>query len=141
MGGPFWARKEVGAWTIPKGEVHPGEDPQAAALRECKEEFGFAPAGMLIPLTPIVQKNGKRVHAWAVECDRDPITIKSNMFGLEWPPKSGRTVQFPEIDRAAWFTIPIAERLAIRGQAALFGELSRLIGQKKGPGADKGLTR
>jgi predicted NUDIX family NTP pyrophosphohydrolase len=128
MGGPYWARKHEGAWTIPKGEVGPDEAPLAAALREFREEMGFTPEGTLLPLAPIVQRSGKRVLAWAVEGDMDPEGLRSNTFPIEWPPRSGRQQQFAEIDRAAWFPLAEAARIAVQGQAALFVELERTLG-------------
>ena len=109
MGGPFWARKDAGAWTIPKGEVEPGEEPLAVARREFHEELGRAvPPGDLVDLGEVRQAGGKVVRAWAVEGDLDAETIVSNTFELEWPPKSGRIQAFPEIDRAAWFDLESA---------------------------------
>src|SRR5204862_1353118 len=99
-GGPFWAKKDAGAWSIPKGEIDEGEDPLAAAKREFAEETGLRPDGELIALAPIRQKGGKVVLAWAIEGDCDARTIQSNAFSMEWPPKSGKMAEFPEIDRA-----------------------------------------
>jgi predicted NUDIX family NTP pyrophosphohydrolase len=127
-GGPFWRNKDEGAWTIPKGEFA-DEDPLEAAKREFKEETGsLPPAGEYIPLTPIKQKNGKIVHAWAVEGDFDPANLNSNEFETEWPPKSGRTQKFPEVDRAEWFTPEVAKRKMLSGQGALIDELVRRLG-------------
>ena len=127
-GGPFWSNKDEGAWTIPKGEFTDDEDPLAAAKREFEEELGSkAPLGDYIPLTPIKQKNGKIVHAWGVEGDFDPATIKSNTFETEWPPKSGRLQCFPEVDRAQWFTAELAKQKMLSGQPALVDELLTLI--------------
>jgi predicted NUDIX family NTP pyrophosphohydrolase len=103
-GGPFWARRDVGAWSIPKGEYPASEDALAAAIREFEEETGIRPAGTFLPLGQIVQRGGKVVVAWAVEGDLDPRRIRSNTFELEWPPRSGRRSTFPEIDRAEWFS-------------------------------------
>jgi predicted NUDIX family NTP pyrophosphohydrolase len=126
-GGPFWRNKDEGAWTIPKGEFH-DEDPLAAAKREFKEETGSAPPdGQYIPLTPIKQKNGKIVHAWAVEGDFDPARLSSNEFETEWPPKSGRMQPFPEVDRAEWFAPDVAKRKILSGQGALIDELVRKL--------------
>jgi predicted NUDIX family NTP pyrophosphohydrolase len=103
-GGPFWARKDAGAWSIPKGEQGPEEDPYAAALRELAEELGTAPAvNDPIDLGEVKQRGGKIVHAWAAEAEFDPDTIHSNTFEMEWPPRSGRRQEFPEVDRAQWF--------------------------------------
>ena len=107
-GGPFWTKRDLGAWSIPKGEFAPDEDPLAAARREFEEETGIAPAGEFIPLTPRRQPSGKLVHAWAFEADCDPATIVSNTFEIEWPPGSGRRQAFPEVDRAAWFPLDLA---------------------------------
>jgi predicted NUDIX family NTP pyrophosphohydrolase len=103
-GGPDWARKDAGAWSIPKGEYTDGEEPRVAALREFTEETGQpAPDGELLELGTVKQRAGKEVTAWAVEGDLDVTTLVSNTFELEWPPRSGRTQEFPEVDRAAWF--------------------------------------
>jgi predicted NUDIX family NTP pyrophosphohydrolase len=123
-GGPFWARKDSGSWTIPKGEVDPGEDRLAAARREFREETGFAPAGAPVPLTPVKQRGGKVVHAWAVAGDWDPSRISSNTFTLEWPPKSGRLSQFPEVDRAEWFELAEARRKILLGLVPLLDQLA-----------------
>jgi predicted NUDIX family NTP pyrophosphohydrolase len=106
LGGPFWAKKDDGAWFLPKGEVNPGEDEKAAALREFREETGLDvhPAVELVSLGTVKHKSGKLVHAWAVEGDCDPSALRSNTFEIEWPPRSGKKQTFPEIDRAAFFT-------------------------------------
>jgi predicted NUDIX family NTP pyrophosphohydrolase len=123
-GGPFWARKDLGAWSIPKGEYGDGEMPEAAALREFEEELGSpAPAGERTPLGEIRQKNGKRVVAWALEGDLDADAIASNTFELEWPPRSGRTATFPEVDRAAWFALEEAREKINPAQAAFLDRL------------------
>src|SRR5437879_6412273 len=122
-GGPFWRSKDEGAWTIPKGEFDDDEDPLVAAKREFEEETGAAPPdGDYIPLTPIKQKNGKIVRAWAVEGDFDLTQVRSNTFSCEWPPKSGRMQEFPEVDRAGWFTPEVAKRKMLYGQPALVDE-------------------
>ncbi len=126
-GGPFWQKKDLGAWSIPKGEVSPGEEPLATARREFQEEIGFAPAGEFVPLTPVKQKGGKLVHAWAVEGDFDPATIKSNTFMMEWPPKSGKQVEFAEIDRAEFFDPATARSKINAAQATLIDELEKLL--------------
>ncbi|HSQ78252.1 MAG TPA: NUDIX domain-containing protein [Nitrospirota bacterium] len=127
-GGPFFAKKDEGAWSVPKGELDEGEDALAAARREFGEETGCKAEGDFIPLSPIIQKNGKTVLAWALEGDCDAASIKSNTFTLEWPPKSGRIQDFPEVDRAGWFTIDAAKKKINPGQAALLDELlSKLI--------------
>jgi predicted NUDIX family NTP pyrophosphohydrolase len=125
-GGPFWQKKDVGAWTIPKGEFAAGEDPLDAARREFHEETGREVAGPFTPLTPVKQPGGKTVHAWAVEGDFDPRALTSNTFSLEWPPRSGRRQEFPEVDRAAWFDLEEAKRRINRGQVVLLYELEQL---------------
>ena len=125
MGGPYWARKDAGAWTIPKGEIEAGEEPLAVARREFHEEIGApVPAGDLIDLGEVRQAGGKVVQAWAVEGDLDPATAVSNTFELEWPPKSGRMQSFPEIDRVAWFDVGSARSLIVQGQRPLLDRLS-----------------
>lgn len=109
LGGPFWAKKDKGAWFIPKGELAPGEDELAAAQREFAEETGLEPEGDLLPLGAVKQKSGKTVTAWAFQGDCDPAALKSNTFSIEWPPHSGKRREFPEIDRAAFFTIEQAK--------------------------------
>jgi predicted NUDIX family NTP pyrophosphohydrolase len=127
-GGPFWAKKDAGAWSIPKGEAAPGEDLLARARTEFAEETGFVPAGEFRPLTPIRQAGGKTVHAWAVEGEADPAAIRSNSFTLEWPPRSGQMREFPEVDRADWFSLAAAREKIIAGQIGLLDELERVIG-------------
>ena len=123
-GGPFWARKDAGAWSIPKGEYQDGEDPLACARREFEEELGSAPpAGDVTELGTIKQSGGKQVTAFAVEGDLDPEAIESNTFELEWPPRSGRTQEFPEVDRAAWFGLDAAREKLNPAQAALLDRL------------------
>ena len=122
-GGPFWAAKDAGAWSIPKGEIGEGEDPLAAARREFEEELGRPAVGEPIPLQPVRQRGGKVVHAWAVEGDFDPATLRSSTFPMEWPPKSGRQQEFPEVDRAAWFTLEEAREKILDGQRGLLEEL------------------
>jgi predicted NUDIX family NTP pyrophosphohydrolase len=122
-GGPFWAKKDDGAWSIPKGEIDEGEDPLAAAKREVAEELGVAPDGYFIPLAPVRQPGGKIVQAWAIEADIDAAAIISNTFQMEWPPRSGRQQTFPEVDRAAWFTISAAHSKISRGQLPLLDAL------------------
>jgi predicted NUDIX family NTP pyrophosphohydrolase len=115
-GGPFWARKDQGAWSIPKGEYAPPEDPQTVARREFEEETGMALRGALRPLGEVVQAGRKVVTAFAIEGDFDPTRLKSNTFELEWPPKSGRKAQFPEVDRAQWFSPDEARDKILPGQ-------------------------
>jgi predicted NUDIX family NTP pyrophosphohydrolase len=124
-GGPFYARKDEGAWSIPKGEFDPDESPEAAARREFLEETGCEIAGALVALTPVRQSRAKDVHAFAVEGDLDPAAIRSNTFSLEWPPRSGRMQAFAEIDRAAWFGLDEAKRKIVAGQRAILDELSQ----------------
>jgi predicted NUDIX family NTP pyrophosphohydrolase len=133
-GGPFWRNKDDGAWTIPKGEVAAGEQPLAAAVREFAEETGFAPAGDFSPLAPVRQKGGKLVHAWAVEQDLDPAAIRSNTFQIEWPPRSGKRAEFPEIDRAEFFDLDRARLKINPAQVALIDELEKLLARRRPAG-------
>lgn len=128
-GGPFWARRDLGVWTVPKGEIADGEDPLAAARREFTEETGHAPDGEVLPLGSITQKAGKVVRAWAVQGDFDPAALRSNTFEMEWPAKSGKMVSFPEIDRVAFFGIPEARRKINEAQIEL---LDRLLAALRG---------
>ena len=124
-GGPYWARKDAGAWSIPKGEVEEGEDPRTAALREFAEETGTRlPDGALEPLGSVKLKSGKLVHAFAVAGDLDPEAIVSSTFELEWPPRSGRTRTFPEVDRAGWFGLDEAREKLNPAQAAFVDRLA-----------------
>ena len=126
-GGPFWARRDAGVWSIPKGETDAGEDPLAAARREFAEELGSpAPEGEPIALGEIRQKSGKRVTAWALAGDLDLTTVRSNTFTTEWPPRSGRQAEFPEIDRAGWFSLAEAREKLIPAQAALVDRLAAI---------------
>ena len=127
-GGPFWARRDAGAWSIPKGEYLDDEDAQAAARREFTEETGWTIDGELRPLGDIRQKAGKTVTAFAAEGDFDPATLDSNPFEMEWPPKSGRKASFPEIDRAGWFGLGEAREKMIEGQRPLLDRLEALLG-------------
>jgi predicted NUDIX family NTP pyrophosphohydrolase len=126
-GGPYFARKDLGAWTIPKGEPSPGEDPLVTARRELLEETGFAAEGEPLALTPVRQACGKLVRAWAVRGDFDVAALRSNAFTLEWPPKSGRQQEFPEVDRAAWLPLEEARRRINPAQSALLDELAVLV--------------
>ena len=128
-GGPFWAKKDAGAWSIPKGEFDDTEVPEAAARREFEEETGVALTAELTALTPVAQSRGKTVHAFAAEADLDPAGISSNTFALEWPPRSGQMQSFPEIDRAAWFTLDDARSRIVAGQRPILGELARLVSE------------
>jgi predicted NUDIX family NTP pyrophosphohydrolase len=125
-GGPLWAKKDEGAWSIPKGEIDAGEDPLAAARREFEEELGSSVSGEFIALAPIRQASGKIVHAWAVEGDFDSSTLTSGMFSMEWPPRSGRQQEFPEVDRAEWFSLDDASRKINKAQIELLNQLARL---------------
>ena len=127
-GGPFWAKKDEGAWSIPKGELAAGEDPLAAALREFEEETGVIIAGTPLALQPVRQPSGKIIRAWALEGDLDPATVKSNTFSLEWPPRSGRQQEFPEIDRVAWLPVEEARRKIVPGQVPLLEQLALQLG-------------
>jgi predicted NUDIX family NTP pyrophosphohydrolase len=127
-GGPFWARKDLGAWSIPKGEIEPGRDELAEARRELREETGVEVEGKFRPLKPVKQAGGKSVHAWAIEADCDADRIVSNTFSLEWPPRSGKQQSFPEVDRAAWFDLPAARQKINPAQAALLDELEKMLG-------------
>lgn len=130
-GGPFWAKKDEGAWSIPKGEIESDEDPFVAARREFEEEVGVSVVGDVIALEPVRQPGGKLVYAWAVEMDLDPARLKSNTFTMEWPPKSGRIGEFPEIDRAEWFTLDVARRKIVKGQVSFLDQLeSKLVGSR-----------
>jgi predicted NUDIX family NTP pyrophosphohydrolase len=121
-GGPVWRNKDAAAWTIPKGEIGDGEDAFEAAKREFAEELGFMPKIQPIPLTAVQQKGGKIVHAWAFEGDFNPKEIQSNLFEMEWPPRSGRTQKFPEIDRAEWFDTATAKAKINPAQIPLLEE-------------------
>ena len=122
-GGPLWAKRDDGYWTIPKGEIDPGEELLTAAKREFEEETGGKASGPFIPLSPVTQKSGKIVHAWAVEGDMDTTLLKSNDFSMEWPKKSGKWKQFPEIDRGEFFDLPAARRKIKAAQAPFLDEL------------------
>lgn len=129
-GGPFWKNKDEGAWSIPKGLVDEGEDPFDAAKREFNEETGGTAAGEAIALDPLRQKSGKTLHAWAMRGEFDPAALKSNTFFTEWPPKSGRQQEFPEVDRAAWFSMEEAGGRILKGQAALLSELRTKLARR-----------
>ncbi|MFD1859660.1 NUDIX domain-containing protein [Aeromicrobium camelliae] len=128
MGGPFWSRKHEGAWSIPKGEVEPDEDPWAAACREFGEELGVPlPTGTRLPLGEVRQSR-KLVEAWAVEGDLDPARITPGTFEMEWPPRSGTRQQFPEVDRVEWFDLDTASEVIVAGQRALLDRLRAQLG-------------
>jgi predicted NUDIX family NTP pyrophosphohydrolase len=122
-GGPFWAKRDDGAWTIPKGLAEGGADLFATALREFVEETNFSPEGEFIALSPVKQKSGKHVHAWAFQGDFELASFASNTFEMEWPPKSGRKQNFPEIDRVAYFTLPVAMSKILAYQRPFLSEL------------------
>lgn len=125
-GGPFWAKKDDGAWSIPKGEYGSEEDPFTVATREFHEETGFEVHGGCIPLSPIKQPSGKVISAWAAEGDVDPALITSNTFLLEWPPQSGQQKEFPEVDRAMWCDLPTARIKLLPGQRPFLDQLQRM---------------
>jgi predicted NUDIX family NTP pyrophosphohydrolase len=126
-GGPFFRNKDQGAWSIPKGEIEPDEDPLAAAAREFEEETGLVPEGPFLALNSIRQKGGKTIRAWAFAGDCDPAAIASNTFTMEWPPRSGRQAEFPEIDRAEFFELDAAREKLNPAQAALIDELEGVL--------------
>jgi predicted NUDIX family NTP pyrophosphohydrolase len=126
-GGPFWKNRDAGAWSIPKGEHDEAEEPLDAAKRELAEETGLRPEGAFVALDPVRQKSGKLVRAWAVEGDCDPRAIRSNTFSMEWPPRSDRTAEFPEVDRAEWFAVDEARRRILPAQAPLLDQLESLL--------------
>jgi predicted NUDIX family NTP pyrophosphohydrolase len=128
-GGPFWQKKDVGAWSIPKGEYTIEEDPLEVAKREFQEETGFKASGEFVALSSRKQASGKIVTAWAFEGDCDASTIKSNTFSMEWPPRSGKREEFPEVDRAGWFSVPDAKVKIIKGQSGFVDELVRILRQ------------
>ena len=126
-GGPYWVKKDAGAWSIPKGEFSEKEDRFSAAKREFKEETGFVPEGNFVPLRPVRQPGGKVVYAWVIKGDCDAKTIVSNTFSMEWPPRSGKYQEFPEVDRAGWFAMDVAREKILKGQVGLLEELSQMV--------------
>jgi predicted NUDIX family NTP pyrophosphohydrolase len=131
-GGPFWAKKDDGAWSIPKGEFNfEEEDALEAAKREFEEETGFLVDGSFIPLDTVIQSGSKMVHAWAIEGNCDPAKIKSNTFQMEWPPRSGKYQEFPEVDRVKWFDINTAKTKLLKGQVAFLERLIKEIKKDK----------
>jgi predicted NUDIX family NTP pyrophosphohydrolase len=126
-GGPYWAKKDAGAWTIPKGQIEPGDDPLATAQREFTEETGFTASGPFVPLTPVRQKSGKTVHAFACAGDFDPAGFVSGTFEIEWPPRSHRMQTFPEIDRLAWFAPEEASEKILGYQLPFLRELEEML--------------
>jgi predicted NUDIX family NTP pyrophosphohydrolase len=137
-GGPFWARKDDGAWTIPKGELGTGEEPLEAARREMREETGLSIEGPVLPLAPVRQSGGKTVHAFAVQQDFDVAALRSNTFEVEWPPRSGTKRSFPEIDRAAWFSPEQARVKLLSGQVPLVDDLLARLAAREGEGDGDG---
>ncbi|HEU0198937.1 MAG TPA: NUDIX domain-containing protein [Burkholderiaceae bacterium] len=138
-GGPYWVNKDLGAWSIPKGEYLDPEEPLAAAQREFQEETGCSPVGPFITLGDLKQRSGKVVSAWAFEGDCDALAVRSNSFEMEWPPKSGKLATFPEVDRAAWFGTDEARRRILPGQAAFIDALEQHLaaaGNAAAPQAD-----
>ena len=127
-GGPFWAKKDLGAWSIPKGEYSDGEDPLAAARREFQEETGFTARGEFVELGSVQQAGGKVVSAWALEGDCDPRKLQSTTFTMEWPPRSGRHIEVPEVDRGSWFSIAEARVRLLAAQGAFLDRLLQKIG-------------
>jgi len=125
-GGPFWRNRDLGAWSIPKGELEDGEDPETAARREFAEELGTEATGPLRPLGQVRQRGGKIVLAYALEGNLDAGTVRSNEIAIEWPPRSGRTLYVPEIDRAAWFALPLARTKIVASQQAFLDRLEML---------------
>jgi predicted NUDIX family NTP pyrophosphohydrolase len=126
-GGPFWTKKDIGSWSIPKGEYTDTEDPFTVAKREFEEETSFQVDGDFTPLTPLKQPSGKMVSAWAVEGNCDASKIISNTFLMEWPPRSGKKQEFPEVDRAEWFAIDTAKKKLLKGQVGFIEELCKLL--------------
>jgi predicted NUDIX family NTP pyrophosphohydrolase len=131
-GGPFWVKKDDGAWSIPKAEFDVGENPLDAAKREFQEETGFVAEGEFQPLKPVRQRGGKIVYSWAVHFDLDASAVKSNTFSMEWPPGSGRMREFPEIDRAGWFKINLAKRKILKSQLDLLDQLEKTVAARVG---------
>lgn len=134
-GGPFWARKDAGAWSIPKGEFDEGEAPLEAARREFTEETGGMVDGEFVALQPVRQRSGKVVHAFALRGDFDPAALRSNTFSMNWPRGSGRVAEFPEVDRAAWFVLDEAKKRILDGQAPLLDQLQDLLRDARSAGA------
>jgi predicted NUDIX family NTP pyrophosphohydrolase len=136
-GGPFWSKKDRGSWSIPKGEIEPGEDQWEVARREYREETGCEAEGDLIPLTPLRQPSGKIISAWAFAGDCNPEAVVSNTFMMEWPPHSGRQQEFPEVDRAGWFRLEIAKEKILPGQKDFIEELGTILSSREERGLAK----
>lgn len=126
-GGPFWKNKDIGAWSVPKGEFEDDEQPLKAAIREFEEETGVLMEGNFIELKPVIQKSGKVVYAWGVEGDVDAFVIRSNTFQFEWPPKTGKYIEIPEVDKGGWFSFEEAKEKLISGQVAILEELGEIV--------------
>jgi predicted NUDIX family NTP pyrophosphohydrolase len=129
LGGPYWRRKDDGAWTFPRGQVETEEDPMAAAIREFTEETGWPPHGPYFSLGEVRQRSGKIIRAWACSGSFDVATLRSNLFEIEWPPKSGRNAQFPEIDRAGYFSIPDAKKKIMGAELPFLTRLGEQLGR------------
>lgn len=130
MGGPFWAKKDAAAWSLPKGELDPDETPELAARREFEEELGLpAPSGDYLELGEVKQSGGKVVTAWAVAADLDPAAVVPGTFEMEWPPRSGRLQEFPEIDRVSWFALDAAREKLLKGQLPFLDRLAALVAE------------
>jgi predicted NUDIX family NTP pyrophosphohydrolase len=130
-GGPFWSKRDDGAWSIPKGEFNESEDPLEAAKREFEEEIGKSVTGEAIPLKPLRQPSGKMVYAWGIKGDFDPETLKSNTFSMEWPPKSAQFQEFPEIDKAQWFSLEVAKIKVLKGQVGFIEQLKEKLTEEQ----------
>ncbi|PDT34550.1 NUDIX hydrolase [Rhizobium sp. M10] len=130
-GGPFWAKKDEGAWSIPKGLIEAGEDELSAAIREAREELGVEIQGAFAPLGEYRQPGGKIVVVWSVEAELDVAKVRSSVFQLEWPPRSGRLQNFPEVDRAEWFPTAEAEIKILKGQVAMLADLAKQLGRDR----------
>ena len=131
-GGPFWAKKDLNSWSVPKGEFEEAEDPFDAAIREFNEETGFLPEGEFFRLERVKQPGGKLIYTWAVKGDFDATIAKSNLFKMEWPPKSGNFKEFPEVDKAGWFKLESAKTKIVKGQIPILENLELLLDKKKG---------
>lgn len=136
-GGPFWAKKDEGAWTVPKGEYVEGESPLDAARREFLEETGFAATGEFMDLGTVKQNNGKLVTAWAFEGDCDPAKLSSNTCMVEWPPRTGKMIEIPEVDRGAWYTLPAGRRAILKSQTPFLDVLAAKLGETQGVGSSE----